>query len=178
MKAVFNGRGYLNIGNAFRKIAKEAKLKKNQTVIFSGCPGACYSYATSYSGELRAFEPVAYFVSNSDTEQAWRLDPVENLGVSATQKEKPGKAKLIFVMCGLTCDITKDGKFVHSSEEVLRNTKRMIEEHLTVDGKVILESAFGTDMPNIFSKMKWKKQIDADYTLEYCVDRVKAQRNK
>jgi len=75
---------------------------------------------------------------------------------------------LIMILCSLILGLAS------ASNDILVNTENMIRDHLDEDGKIVLESGLGTDMPDVFQKMGWQSTLHANYMLEYAIGSVTA----
>ena len=153
-KLISEGKDYTYMLTIFREIILKSGIKENENLIFSGCQGTCYAMATFFCFGIRDLKLHTYFVLDSDINQLWRLEYVKNLGVIATRKENPIKAKVIVLMSGLM-------------RVPFHNTLRLIDDALASDGIIIGE----TVVPGLFEKAKWDKEISFDYIFEFSMEK-------
>jgi hypothetical protein len=137
----------------FRELILESGIKEQDNLIFAGCSGPCYSMATFFSFGIRDLNINLYFAVDSDINQLWRLDHVENLGIVARRVERPLKAKVIVLMSAL-CTIPID------------STLRLIKDALVSDGIIIGE----TVEPGLFEKQAWDKRIPFSFLFEFSME--------
>jgi hypothetical protein len=109
--------------------------------------------ATFFGFGIRDLNVNLYFAVDSDISQLWRLDDVENLGIVATRKERPLKAKVIVLMSAL-CAIP------------IEPTLKLIHEALVSDGVIIGE----TVEPGLFEKQAWDKRIPFNFLFEFSME--------
>ena len=100
------GEDYRHMLPIFRELILKRGIGEKDNLVFAGCPGPCFSMATFFSSGLRDLKLNQYFAVDSDIHQLWKLEYVGNLGINATKKENPLKAKVIVLMSGL-CAIPK-----------------------------------------------------------------------
>ena len=149
-KVISVGKDYTSLSPLFRELVLKSGIKEQDNLIFAGCPGACYSMATFFSFGIRELNLNLYFAVNSDIHQLWKLEYVENLGVVATRKEDPVKAKIIVLMSGL-CTLP------------IEHTLKFINDALVSDGIIIGEAP----APGLFEEQGWDKQIPFNFLFEF-----------
>ena len=149
-EVVLKTEGLVGFVEAFREVAKKSGVQKNDIVIFSGCPGSCFPTASDFAFAIQDLDAIMYWVPDADLKETRRLQMVENVGMQATEKEKPqGRAKLILITPGLLAvDFEK--------------IPRMLQESLKKDGKLVGE----TPIPNFFRDVGWENKLSFDYIIE------------
>ena len=100
-KIISAGKDHTSMLPIFRELILESGIKEQEKLIFAGCSGPCYSMATFFGFAIRDLNINLYFAVDSDINQLWRLDQVENLGIIAARIERPLKAKVIVLMSAL-----------------------------------------------------------------------------
>ena len=100
-KIISKGLDHTEMLSIFREVLLRSGIRKKDNLIFVGCQGPCYSMATLLSFGLRDLNLNLYFAPDADIQQLRKLEYVKNLGVVATQKENPVKAKVLIIMSGL-----------------------------------------------------------------------------
>jgi len=149
-KMITGGGDYTSLVPIFRDIVVKSGVRPQESVIFSGCPGPCYSMATFFGFGIRDLDLNLYFAVNAEINHLWRMEYVEKLGVLATERAAPLKAKAIVLMSGLT-------------RMPLEKTLSLIQEALDQNGVIIGE----TVDPGLFEKEGWDKQIPFNFLLEF-----------
>ena len=151
-KVVSRGKDYTFMLPMFKELVLQTGIKAGGNLIFAGCPGPCYSFATYFGFGLRDLNLNLYYAPESDINHLHRLEYLENVGIVASRKAKPVKAKVIVLMSGL-CRIP----FEH--------TRKFIAEALASDGVIIGESV----APGIFEAQGWDKEIPFDALFEFSI---------
>ena len=149
-KVISIGKDYTYVFPIFRELVLKGGIREQDNLIFVGCPGPCYSMAPFFSLGIRELNLNLYFAADADIHQLWKLEYVENLGVVATRKEAPVKAKVIVLMSGL-CRIP------------LEHTLKLISDALVSDGIIIGE----TPAPGLFEEQGWDKQVPFNFLFEF-----------
>ena len=149
-KRVFTGKDYTFMQPVFKELLLRTGVIERDNIIFTGCPGACYSMATYLSFTLEGLKLNLYYCVSCNTKQIWKLRHIQDLGVVATQKVKAVKAKVVVLMSGL-CRIP--------FEDILK----FVDNTLLSSGKIIGD----TVVPGLFEQQEWDKHIHFDYIFEY-----------
>jgi hypothetical protein len=149
-KIISKGLDHTEMLSIFREVLLRSGIREKGNLIFAGCQGPCYSMATLLSFGLRDLNLNLYFAADADIQQLWRLEYIKNLGVVATQKENPIKAKVLIIMSGLV---------MVPFEKVLK----FVNEALEKGGVIIGE----TVVPGLFEEKGWDKQIPFKYLFEF-----------
>ncbi|MGD8226278.1 MAG: DUF2124 family protein [Desulfobacteraceae bacterium] len=152
-KIISTGEDHTSMLTIFRELILESGVKAQDNVIFAGCSGPCYSMATFFGFAIRDLDVNLYFAVDSDIQQLWRLDEVENLGIVATRIERPVKAKVIVLMSAL-CAMS------------IEPTLELIKEALVGDGVIIGE----TVEPGLFERQGWDKRIPLNFLFEFSME--------
>ena len=139
---VSRGENYTEMLPSFRSLILKLGVQADDAVIFSGCPGTCYSMATFLAFGIRDLGFKIYFAVNSDLNQLWHLDYVDHLGMVGANKVEPVQAQVIILMSGLM-------------RVPLESTLRLVREALAPGGHIIGE----TVVPGLFEDSKWDQQI-------------------
>ncbi len=149
-EVVLKTEGLVGFIEAFREVAKKSGVQKDDTIIFSGCPGTCFPTISNFAFAIQDLEAIMYWVPDADLDEARKLERVKDVGMQASEKEKPqGKAKLIVLTPGLLAvDFEKIPK--------------MLQEALKEDGKLVGE----TPIPNFFENVGWENKLSFDYIIE------------
>ena len=149
-EAILKTEGLVGFIEAFREVAKKSGVQKGDTVIFSGCPGTCFPTISNFAFAIQDLDAIMYWVPNANLDEARKLEMVENVGMQASEKEKPrGKAKLILITPGLLAiDFEKIPK--------------ILQEALKKDGKLVGE----TPIPNFFRDVGWENKLSFNYIIE------------
>ena len=149
-EVVLKTEGLVGFIDAFREVAQKSGVQKDDTIIFSGCPGTCFPTISNFAFAIQDLEAIMYWVPDADLDEARKLEGVKDVGMQASEKEKPqGKAKLIVLTPGLLAvDFEKIPK--------------MLQEALKEDGKLVGE----TPIPNFFENVGWENKLSFDYIIE------------
>lgn len=143
MKQVISkGENYTEMLPGFRALVLKLGVKTGDAVLFSGCPGTCYSMATFLAFGIRDLGLRIYYAINSDLSQLWRLDYVDHLGMVGVSRAEPVHAQVIILMSGLM-------------RVPFENTLKLLREALTPGGQIIGE----TVVPGLYEESKWDQQI-------------------
>jgi len=127
---------------SFRSLILKLGVQADEAVIFSGCPGTCYSMATFLAFGIRDLGLRIYYAINSDLNQLWQLDYVAHLGMVGISKVEPVQAQVIILMSGLM-------------RVPLESTLKLVREALAPGGHIIGE----TVVPGLYEESKWNEQI-------------------
>ena len=101
-RVLSTGKDHTDMFPIFRSLVERTGAKKGDALIWAGCEGACYAMATFFSYFLlKEIGLNLYFATDGDLDRLWRLEAVDGLGVIATKKEEPVRAKVIVLMSGL-----------------------------------------------------------------------------
>jgi hypothetical protein len=144
------GKDHTEMSPIFRSLVERTGVREGDALIWAGCEGACYSMATFFSYVLRDLGLNLYFATDADMTRLWRLEFKEGLGVVATKKEHPVKAKAIVLMSGL----------VHVP---FGNVLALVRDGLTEGGSIIGE----TVVPGLFETLRWHEQIPFRFLFEF-----------
>ncbi len=149
-EVILKTEGLVGFIEAFREVANKSGVQKGDLVIFSGCPGSCFPTVSSLAFAIQDLYAAMYWVPDADLDEARKLERVKDVGMQASEKEKPqGKAKLIVLTPGLLAvDFEKIPK--------------MLQEALKEDGKLVGE----TPIPNFFENVGWENKLSFDYIIE------------
>jgi len=149
-EVILKTEGLVGFIEAFREVAKKSGVQKGDTVMFSGCPGTCFPTISNFAFAIQDLDATMYWVPNANLDEARKLEMVENVGMQASEKEKPrGKAKLILITPGLLAiDFEKIPK--------------ILQEALKKDGKLVGE----TPIPNFFRDVGWENKLSFNYIIE------------
>jgi len=149
-EVILKTEGLVGFIEAFREVAKKSGVQKGDTVIFSGCPGTCFPTISNFAFAIQDLDAIMYWVPNANLDEARKIEMVENVGMQASEKEKPrGKAKLILITPGLLAiDFEKIPK--------------ILQEALKKDGKLVGE----TPIPNFFRDVGWENKLSFNYIIE------------
>jgi len=150
-EVILKTEGLVGFIEAFREVAKKSGVQKGDTVIFSGCPGTCFPTISNFAFAIQDLDAIMYWVPNANLDEARKIEMVENVGMQASEKEKPrGKAKLILITPGLLAiDFEKIPK--------------ILQEALKKDGKLVGE----TPIPNFFRDVGWENKLSFNYIIEF-----------
>lgn len=154
-KLISAGKDYTDMLPIFRNLVLKSGVKKGDSLIWAGCPGTCYAMATFFSYGLRDLGLNLYFAVDADIHMLWRLDLIKEVGVIASKKENPIKAKVLVLMSGLL-------------RIPFENVLKLVREGLASDGTIIGE----TVVPGLFEKEKWDKQIPFRFLFEFSMERL------
>ena len=146
------GKDYTSVQPIFRELVLKTGVKERDNLIFAGCPGGCYSSAINLSFGLRDLNLKQYFAANGDMDHLWRLEYVDNLGIVATGRASPVKAKVVVLMSGL-CKLPFEGVLI------------FIRNSLEPDGLIIGQ----TVVPGLFEEEEWDRQIPIRFLFEYSI---------
>ena len=151
------GKDHTGMFPIFRSLVERTGAKKGDALIWAGCHGACYAMATFFSCFLNAMGLNLYFATDADMNRLWRLEPVDDLGIVATRKEGPVKAKVIVLMSGLV-----DVPF----ENVLTLARNGLAEGGVIIGETVV--------PGLFESLKWHEQVPIRFLFEFSMERPTA----
>ena len=156
-KVLSAGKDHTDMFLIFRSLVERTGASKGDALIWAGCEGACFAMATFFSYYLQDLGLRLYFATDGDIERLWRLEPVKDLGMVATRKEAPIKARVIVLMSGLV-----NVPF----ETVLALIHNGVEHGGTVIGETVV--------PGLFESLKWHQQIPIRYLFEFSMERPTA----
>ena len=156
-KVLVIGKDHTDMPSIFRFLVEKTGAKKGDALIWAGCEGACYAMATFFSYFLNDLGINLYFATDADINRLWRLDLRKDLGIIATRKEDPIKAKVIVLMSGLV-------------NVPFENVLDLIQKELADDGVIIGE----TVIPGLFEGLKWHEQIPLRFLFEFSMERPTA----
>ena len=148
------GKDYTDMLPIFRNLVLKAGVKKGDHLIWAGCPGTCYAMATFFSYGLRDLGLNLYFALEADLSKLWRLE-LKEMGIVATKKEDPIRAKVIVLMSGLL-------------RVPFENILKLLRNGLENDGIIIGE----TVVPGLFEKEKWDKKIPFRFIFEFSMEKL------
>lgn len=154
---VLEGKDHTEMLPIFRSLVIKSGTKEGDRLIWAGCPGPCYSMATFFSYGLRDLGLNLFFASDGNINHLWRLEFRKDLGMVATKKESPVKAKVIVLMSGLL-----QAPF----EPVLTLAREGLED----DGIIIGE----TVVRGLFENAKWHEKIRFRFLFEFSMERPTA----
>jgi hypothetical protein len=149
-KILWTGPDHTHLLTIFRNLVIDTGIRKQETLIFSGCEGPCYSMATFFSFAVRDLNLDLYFAADSDAGRMWRLEETKGLGITARKADSPAEAKVVVLMSGLV-------------KIPLEKTVRFVENILGRNGFVIGE----TVQPGLFEATGWNKAIGFNYLFEF-----------
>ena len=152
-KIISKGTDYTYMLPIFREVLLKSGMREKDNLIFAGCQGPCYSMATFLSFGIRDLNLNLYFAVDADIQQLWKLEYIKNLGVVASRKEDPVKAKGVILMSGLM-------------SVPFKNILKFIKESLLGGGILIGE----TVAPGLFEEKGWDKQIPFNYLFEFSME--------
>ena len=152
-KIISKGTDYTYMLPIFREVLLKSGMREKDNLIFAGCQGPCYSMATFLSFGIRDLNLNLYFAVDADIQQLWKLEYIKNLGVVASRKEDPVKAKGVILMSGLM-------------RVPFKNILKFIKESLLGGGILIGE----TVAPGLFEEKGWDKQIPFNYLFEFSME--------
>ena len=156
-KTLFAGKDFTTVLPMFNNLVIKAGAKKQDILIFAGCPGPCFSMATFFGFGIRDLNLHLYFAANADLNQLWRLEYNEAMGMAASGKAPPVKAKVLVLMSGL-CTLP------------VEQTLKLIEEGLSEGGRIIGEApAF-----DLFEEKHWADKVPFDFFFEFAMERPTA----
>ncbi len=156
-KVLSVGTDHTDMAPIFRSLVERAGATKGDALIWAGCEGACYAMATFFSCFLNTMGLNLYFATDADMNRLWRLEPVDDVGIVATRKEDPVKAKVIVLMSGLV-----NVPF----ENVLALARNAL-----ADGGIIIGE---TVVPGLFESLKWHEQVPIRFLFEFSMERPTA----
>jgi hypothetical protein len=156
-KVLLTGKDHTDMLPIFRFLVEKTGAKKGDALIWAGCEGACYAMATFFSYFLNDLGLNLYFATDADSNRLWRLELRKEVGMVATKKEPPIKAKVIVLMSGL----------VHVPFD---NVLALIHSGLADGGVIIGE----TVVPGLFESLKWHEQIPLRFLFEFSMERPTA----
>ena len=156
-KVLLIGKDHTDMFPIFRSLVERTGAKKDDALIWAGCEGACYAMATFFSYYLQDLGLKQYFVTDADLDRLWRLDVVKDLGMVASEKEAPIKAKVIVLMSGL-------------ASVPFKNVLALIHNGLADGGAIIGE----TVVPGLFESLKWHERIPIRFIFEFSMERPTA----
>jgi hypothetical protein len=151
------GKDHTDMFPVFRSLVEKTGAKKGDALIWAGCEGACYAMATFFSCYLQDVGLGIYFATDADLSRLWRVKPVRGLGMVATEKVDPIKAKVIVLMSGLV-------------NVPFENVLALIYNGLVNGGVIIGE----TVVPGLFESLKWHEKIPIRYLFEFSMERPTA----
>ena len=152
-KIISKGTDYTYMLPIFREVLLKSGMREKDNLIFAGCQGPCYSMATLLSFGIRDLNLNLYFAVDADIQQLWKLEYIKNLGVVASRKGDPVKAKGVILMSGLM-------------SVPFKNILKFIKESLLGGGILIGE----TVTPGLFEEKGWDKQIPFNYLFEFSME--------
>jgi hypothetical protein len=156
-KLVLEGKDHTEMLPIFRSVVIKSGAKKGDRLIWAGCAGPCYSMATFFSYGLRDLGLNLFFASDGDINRLWRLVFRKELGIVATKRESPLKAKVIVLMSGLM-------------QAPIEPVLTLAREGLEDDGIIIGE----TVVRGLFEKAKWQEKIRFHFLFEFTMERPTA----
>ena len=156
-KVLAIGKDHNDMLPIFRSLVEKTGVQKGDALIWAGCEGACYAMATFFSYFLNDLGINLYFATDADINRLWRLELRKDLGMIATTKEDPIKAKVIVLMSGLV-NVPFD------------NVLALIQGGLADDGVIMGE----TVVPGLFEGLKWHEQIPLRFLFEFSMERPTA----
>lgn len=136
--------------SVFRELILSFGLERGDTVIFSGCPGPCYSMATFFAFAIRDLGLTIHFAVDSDYDRIWQLEYVSDLGMVVSKKVIASKAKLIVLMSGL-------------ASVPFQKTLDLVRNTLLPGGLTIGE----TVTPGLFETLGWDQLIPLNGLYEF-----------
>jgi hypothetical protein len=158
---VLEGKDHTEMLPIFRSLVIRSGAKKGDRLIWAGCSGPCYSMATFFSYGLRDLGLNLFFASDGNIDHLWRLEFRKELGMMATRRESPLKAKIIVLMSGL---------LQSPFEPVLTLTREGLQD----DGIIIGE----TVVRGLFENAKWHEKIPFRFLFEFSMERPTALKLK
>jgi hypothetical protein len=156
-KVLSVGKDHTDMFLIFRSLVEISGAKKGDALIWAGCEGACYAMATFFSCFLNEMGLNLYFTTDADMNRLWRLEPVDDLGIVATKKEDPVKAKVIVLMSGLV-------------NVPFENVLALVRNGLAEGGTIIGE----TVVPGLFESLKWDEQVPIRLLFEFSMEKPTA----
>lgn len=101
MKKIESLKGVPGMLRPFKEYVKSLYLKKDDQILFYGCPGTCTPFVELLGYAIRDLKYEIVFVPYLEEDKAIRLEDIENIGFQASSK--PGKIgpELIVIMGGL-----------------------------------------------------------------------------
>ncbi len=164
-KVLSAGKDHADMFPVFKSLLERTGAEKGDALIWAGCEGACYAMATFFSYFVKETGLDLYFATDADMNRLWRLEPVSGLGVVATRKGNPVKAKIIVLMSGLV-------------DVPFGNVLALVRGGLAEGGTIIGE----TVVPGLFESLKWHEKIPIRFLFEFsmrgptAVELVQAER--
>jgi hypothetical protein len=143
--------------SVFRSLVERTGAKKGDALIWAGCEGACYAMATFFGYSLNDLGLNQYFATDADISRLRSLEMVEDVGIVASRKEEPIRAKVIILMSGLV-------------SVPFENVLALVHEGLADGGVLIGE----TVVPGLFDSMKWHDKLPIRYLFEFSIERPTA----
>jgi hypothetical protein len=151
-KVLAAGKDHMDMLPIFKSLIEKAGAKKGDALIWAGCEGACYAMATFFSYFLSDLGLDLYFATDADLNRLWRLELRRDVGMVATQKAPPVKAKVLVLMSGLV-NVPFDAVL------------RIVRDGLA-DGGVIMGE---TVVPGLFESVKWHEKIPIRFLFEFAM---------
>jgi len=146
---------------SFQQLARDIGLKQGENIIFAGCPGGCYSWATLFGFYLKGFGANSFFAPNAERRKIRRLIPNEDLGLIAGRKASPGKARMIVLLSGLC-------------RYPIEPALELVNDLLQKGGILIGQS----NNPGIYETEGWTRKLRFDYFIEYKIKDVEVRKVK
>jgi hypothetical protein len=156
-RVLSTGKDHAGMFPIFRSLVERTGARKGDTLIWAGCEGACYAMATFFSYYLLDLGLNLYFAADADMNRLWRLEPISDLGMIATRKEDPVKAKVIVLMSGLV-------------NVPFENVLALARNGLADGGVIIGE----TVVPGLFESLKWHEQVPIRFLFEFSMEKPTA----
>jgi hypothetical protein len=153
-KLITAGKDYREMYSIFRDVVLKCGIENGDNVIWGGCPGSCYAMASFLSYGLRDLGLNLYFAVDADIHNLWRLELMKEVGIYASKKEKPIKAKVLVLMSGLL-------------RVPFENVLQFVRQGLGNEGTIIGETA----APGLFEQAKWHERIPFKFIFEFSMER-------
>ena len=156
-KILAAGKDHTDMLPIFKSLVEKTGAKKGDALIWAGCEGACYAMATFFSYFVCDLGLNLHFATDADLNRLWRLELRPDVGVVATKKAPPVKAKIVVLMSGLV-------------NVPFENVLGLVRDGLADDGVVIGE----TVVPGLFESVKWHEKLPIRYLFEFTMVRPTA----
>jgi hypothetical protein len=153
-KVLSIGKDHTDMHSLFRSLVERTGVKKGDALTWSGCGEPCYAMATFFGYALDDLGLRQYYALEGDLKRLWRLEMVKDLGMVASRKETPVKAKVLILMSALV-------------NVPFENVLKLVHEGLADDGIIIGE----TVVPGLFERLKWHERIPIRFLFEFSMQK-------
>ncbi len=156
-KTLAAGKDHVDMLPIFKSLIERTGAKKGDALIWAGCEGACYSMATFFSYLVLDLGLDVYFATDADLNRLWRLELRRDVGMVATQRVPPVKARVVVLMSGLV-------------SVPFENVLGLVKDGLADNGVIVGE----TVVPGLFESEKWHEKIPIRFLFEFSMVRPTA----